>query len=114
MTGTPSMAASSMSDRQRPGLAAAGHPDADGVGDEIAGIVEDQVVGGLVRGGIVGPAQVEEAEFFEVLHSANGTTDFRGEQRAGRRSAAEATGSQRRNEETESLRKRSHAAPKAA
>ena len=42
MTGTPSMAASSMSDRHRPGLAAAGHADAHRVGHEVARVVQDR------------------------------------------------------------------------
>ena len=46
-TGMPSMAASSMRPMPRPGLAAAGHADADGVRDQVLRVVEDQVVAPL-------------------------------------------------------------------
>ena len=42
------------------GLAAAGHADADGVGDQIFAVVEEQVV-------FVAP-EIEGAQFFEILH----------------------------------------------
>ena len=43
MAGMPSIAASSSSDRHRPGLAAAGHADADRVRRQVARVVEQQV-----------------------------------------------------------------------
>ena len=70
MTGTPSIAASSMTRDAQPGLAAARHADAQRVGDEILGVVEHQVVGGLLRAGVVVTAEIEHAEFFEVLRMA--------------------------------------------
>ena len=51
IAGMPSIAASSISAEAQPGLAAAGHPDADRVGDEILRVVEDEIVGRLPRAG---------------------------------------------------------------
>ena len=47
------------------GLAAAGHADADRVGDEIARVVEHGLVAGRPGRDVVAPAEVEEAELFE-------------------------------------------------
>ena len=49
------------------GLAAARHADADGVGDEVARVVEDELLAGLaVRADRA--AEVEDAELLEVDH----------------------------------------------
>jgi hypothetical protein len=50
------------------GLAAACHPDADCMRREIAGVVQQQVVGGCARCRVVFPAEIEHAKLFVVLH----------------------------------------------
>ena len=67
MTGTPSMAASSISAEAQAGFAAAGHADADCVRHQIARVVEERLVQGLAGGEIVAAAEVEEAKLFEGL-----------------------------------------------
>ncbi len=47
-----------------PGLAAARHADADGMGHEIARIIEEESGLRLPRGEIVGPSEIEGAELF--------------------------------------------------
>ena len=64
----PSMAASSMSVETQAGLAAAGHADADRVRDEIFRIVEQEAVFRLLFFQVVGTAEIESAELFEVFH----------------------------------------------
>ena len=54
-----------------PGLAAARHADADGVRDEIARVVEQQVVPALLFREVERLAEVERAELLEVLHLRN-------------------------------------------
>ena len=49
-------------------LAAAGHAHADGVGHEVLGVVEQQIVLERARGQVVGPTQVERPQLLEVLH----------------------------------------------
>ena len=68
ITGTPSIAASSISDKAQPGLAAAGHADADGVGHEVARVVEDGRFELFPGVEVVVATEVEEAELLEVLH----------------------------------------------
>ncbi len=51
-----------------PGLAAAGHPDADGVRDEVARIVEHRLVERAAGRHVVPASEIEEAELLEVLH----------------------------------------------
>jgi hypothetical protein len=50
------------------GLAGAGHADAGGVGGEVLGVVEDEVVGNRLGGGVEAFAEVEGAEPFVVVH----------------------------------------------
>ena len=53
-------------------LAAAGHADADGVGDEVLRVVEDQVFGiVLLRRLVVVRTEVKDAELLEVLHGCS-------------------------------------------
>jgi hypothetical protein len=47
------------------GLAAAGHPDAHRVGDQILRVVEEEILGGLLRLPVVEPPQVEDAQLLE-------------------------------------------------
>ena len=65
-TGMPSIAASSMSVMPEPGLAAAGHADADGVGQEIAGVVEDEIVEAGAFLEIELLSEVEESELLVI------------------------------------------------
>ena len=67
MTGTPSMAASSMQRHAEAGLAAAGHADANRMRDEVAGIVENRERQAFA-GGVGLPPEIEDAELFKVLH----------------------------------------------
>ena len=69
ITGTPSIAASSMSDEAEAGLAAAGHADADRVGDEIARVVEDRLSRAVLVVEVVLATEIEEAELLEILHA---------------------------------------------
>ena len=48
------------------GLTGTGHAENDAVGDEVARVVENKVVGGFVGGGIDFASEVERAEFFVV------------------------------------------------
>ncbi len=50
------------------GLAAAGHADADGVRDQIAGVVEHQVVERPTRVHVELAAEIEQPQLLEVLH----------------------------------------------
>ena len=91
------MAASSMSDRHRPVLPLPVMPDADGVGDEVARVVEDRVVEWLAGVGVVGPAEVEEAQLLEVLHGlsyAEAQSGYRAGTRDSSATGVTGTGSQ--------------------
>ena len=51
-----------------PGLAAPRHPDADRVGDQVLGVVEDQRLQAGLAAEVVRAAEVEQAELLEVWH----------------------------------------------
>ena len=54
------------------GLAAAGHADADRVGDQVLRVVEDQAVLRLLLLPVIGPAQVEDAQLLEIGRDRHG------------------------------------------
>src|SRR5262249_48161324 len=51
-----------------PRLSPARHANTDGVGDQVLGVVEEQVGLQFARLGVAQPAEVKDAELFEVLH----------------------------------------------
>ena len=61
-------------------FAAAGHTDANGVRRQITRIVHDGAIFGLPSLEIVGFAQVEEAETFDVFHAGDFTAKDGGAQ----------------------------------
>jgi hypothetical protein len=58
-------------------LPAPGHADADGVRDQVLGVVEDQLIGRRLGGKIVSPPQVENAELLKILHRGRIVTNAR-------------------------------------
>ena len=68
MTGTPSMAASSMSDRHNPVLPLPVMPTQTAWVDEVARVVEHRLVQRVACRHVVSTSEVEEAQLFEVLH----------------------------------------------
>src|SRR5262249_53930016 len=65
-----------------PGLAAAGHADADRVGREVARLEEVGLFGRGALRGVVATAEVEEAELLEVPHARIIANPARGRARA--------------------------------
>ncbi len=53
------------------GFAGAGHADADGVGGEVFGFIQEGFVGGGESFGIVAAAQIKHAQFLEVGHDVS-------------------------------------------